>query len=46
MSKISIRNIKKRKLYTINEAAKAIGVGTKTIYRMIKKGFHVNDEKI
>jgi len=39
--KISIRNIKKRNLYTIKDAAEAVGVCTKTIRRMITNGLPV-----
>ena len=39
--RISIKKVKKRKLYTIKEAASDIGVCSKTVYRMIKDGLPV-----
>lgn len=45
MKRFHIRKIKKRKLYTIQEAAEAIYACTKTIRRMIKDGLPVLDSK-
>ena len=41
MKKFRIRNIRKRKLYTIKNASETVDVCTKTIYRMIKDGLPV-----